>query len=90
MRLTIIAKPKKKQEKVIPISSTSYAVSVQEPPIDGRANDAIIRALAKYFSLSPSQFIIVSGHTAKIKIIEAPDFLVNFEPNFTQKSLFKL
>ena len=88
MRLTIIAKPKKKQEKVIPISSTSYAVSVQEPPIDGRANDAIIRALAKYFSLSPSQFIIVSGHTTKIKIVEVPDFLAGFETLPKQKPLF--
>ena len=88
MRLTIVAKPKKKQEKVIPISSTSYAVSVKEPPVAGRANDAIVHALAKYFSISPSQVIITSGHTAKIKTVEVPDFLVNFEPLPKQKSLF--
>jgi len=88
MRLTIIAKPKKKQEKVIQISPSIYAVSVKEPPINGRANDAIIKALAKYFLISPSLIAIVSGHTSKIKIIEVPDFLANFEPNLTQRSLF--
>lgn len=88
MRLTIVAKPKKKQEKVIQISSDTYAVSVKEPPVDGRANGAIVQALAKYFSISPSQITLVSGHTAKIKTIEVPDSLGNFELLPKQKTLF--
>lgn len=88
MRLTIIAKPKKKIEKVVQISQDTYAVSVKEPPIDGRANEAIIRALAKYFSISPSQITLISGHTGKIKTIEVPDTLANFEVLPKQKSLF--
>ena len=88
MRITIVAKPKKKQEKVIQIDANTYAVSVKEPPIDGRANDAITRSLAKYFSLSPSQIILVSGHTSKIKTFEVPDSLQNFEILPKQKPLF--
>lgn len=88
MRLTIVAKPKKKQEKVIQISPTSYSVSVKEPPVEGRANEAIIKSLAKYFSVSPSQINLVSGHTGKIKIVEVPDSLANFETLPKQKPLF--
>lgn len=88
MRLTIVAKPKKKQEKVIQINSDTYAVSVKEPPVDGRANDAIVRSLAKYFSISPSLITIISGHTSKIKIIEVPDSLSSFELLPKQKNLF--
>lgn len=88
MQLTIIAKPKKKQEKVVQIDSTTYAVSVKEPPIDGRANEAIIKSLAKYFSISPSEVFLISGHTAKIKNFEVPDSIRNFEVLPKQKTLF--
>jgi len=88
MHLTIVAKAKKKQEKVVQINSHTYAVSVKEPPSEGRANGAIINSLAKYFSVSPSQITIVSGHTAKIKVVEVPDYLVDFELLPKQKPLF--
>ena len=88
MRLKIVANPKKKQEKVVQITSDTYAVSVKEPPINGRANEAIIKSLAKYFSVSRSQITLVSGHTAKIKVVEVPDFLGDFEPLPKQKRLF--
>jgi uncharacterized protein len=89
MRLTVVAKAKKKQAKIVQISPDTYAVSVKEPPVDGRANEAIIEALAQYFSLSPSQIILVSGHTTKIKVLEVPDFLLDFEPLPKQKTLFE-
>jgi len=88
MRLNIVAKPKSKQEKIQKISQNSYAVSIKEPPIDGRANEAIIRSLAKYFSISKSQIFLISGHTSKIKVVEVPDHLHSFEPLPKQKALF--
>lgn len=48
----------------------TYRVSVKEAPVDGRANDAIIRALAKHFDTAPSLIALVSGHTAKQKVFE--------------------
>lgn len=88
MRLTIVAKPKKKQEKVVQINQTTFAVSVKEPPVDGRANNAIIKSLSKYFSISSSQITLISGHTSKIKVFEVPDSLKNFEVLPKQKPLF--
>lgn len=88
MHLTIIAKPKKKQEKIIQINPTTYAVSVKEPPVNGRANEAIIKSLTRYFSISPSEITLVSGHTTKIKVFDVPDHLKNFEILPKQKALF--
>ena len=88
MYLTVVAKPKKKQEKIVQIAPDTYAVSVKEPPVDGRANGAIINSLAKHFSISPSEITLISGHTSKIKKFEVPDSLKNFELLPKQKSLF--
>lgn len=88
MQIKVVAKPKKKQEKVVQIAPDTYAVSVKEPPIDGRANGAIINSLAKYFSISPSEVFLISGHTAKIKNFEVPDSIRNFEILPKQKTLF--
>ena len=87
MKITVLAKPKKKREFVEQISFDQYIVSVKEPPVDGRANEAIIKSLAEYFSISRSSIILLSGHTAKIKIFDIPDTLKNFELLPKQKTL---
>ena len=53
-----------------PEKETIYKVSVREPAVDGKANKAIIRALANHFDVAPTLVTIVSGLTAKTKIIE--------------------
>lgn len=70
MKITIHAKPNSKIEKVEKIGGDSFVVSVKEPPIKGMANEAIIKAVAKYFNVSASSVKIVSGRTSKLKIIE--------------------
>ena len=49
------------------LSDNEFVVSVKEPPIDGRANWAIARAVAEHFGVSPSRVNIISGQTSKIK-----------------------
>lgn len=51
-------------------SISVYVVSVKEPAVDGKANKAIINALADYFNTAPSLITLVSGATAKQKIFE--------------------
>lgn len=47
-----------------------YKVWVKEKAIQGRANDAVVRALAKHFKVPVARVIIKSGKTSKKKIIE--------------------
>jgi uncharacterized protein (TIGR00251 family) len=70
MKIFIQVKPKAKEEKVIKISDTNFKIWVKEPPEKGRANSAVIKALADYFGINQSNIQIVSGSTSKLKIIE--------------------
>lgn len=70
MRISVRVKSKAKQESVEKIDEAHYVVSVKEPPVEGRANYAITRALAEYLNISISRINIIAGHTAKNKIIE--------------------
>lgn len=70
MKIFVKAKPNAKEEKVQKIDDSHYLVAVKEPPVQGRANRAIIEALAAYFKISPSQINIVSGYSSRNKIIE--------------------
>ena len=70
MRIAVKAKPGAREESVSKEDDGSYTVAVKEPPVQGRANAAILRALAKHFGVSPSRVHIVSGHTARSKIVE--------------------
>ena len=43
---------------------------VREPPADGRANAAVVRAVARWAGVAPSQVAIVSGAAARHKLVE--------------------
>lgn len=47
-----------------------YTVSVKELPIEGRANDAVLRTLAEYFNVARSHVRLISGAVSKIKVFE--------------------
>ena len=63
-------KPNAKMGKIVKRDDTHLDVWVREPPIRGRANAAVIKAVAEYMGLPPIQVKIVAGHTARNKIIE--------------------
>ena len=70
MKIFVKAKPGAREEKVEKIGETDFVVAVKEPPIGGRANSAIIKALAKYFGVATWQVEIKSGLSSKQKVVE--------------------
>ncbi|MEK7090772.1 MAG: DUF167 domain-containing protein [Patescibacteria group bacterium] len=70
MKISVIAKPRAKVEAVEKIGESHFVVSVKEPPVEGRANAAIIRALSDYFGITSSNLKIISGYTSRHKIID--------------------
>jgi len=73
MKISVKAKPKAKEEKVEKIDATNFVVSVKEPPVDGKANFAISRALAKYLQVPSYEIKLISGLTSRQKIFEIPE-----------------
>jgi len=70
VKIIIKAKPGAKEDKVEKIDEANYMVYVKAPPKDGKANAAIIKLLADYFNTSQSLVEIISGHMARVKVIE--------------------
>jgi len=67
MRINVKAKPDSNENKVEKIDDLNFVVSVKDPPVQGRANRAIIKLLSEYFHTPNVR--IVSGHISRNKII---------------------
>lgn len=70
MRLTITVKPRSSKKEVIKMSETEYQVRLTASPVDGEANEQLIKILSEYFSVAKSNISIRKGKTGKKKIIE--------------------
>lgn len=68
MKITVKAKPNSNENKVEKIDDLNFVVSVKDPPVQGRANRAIIKLLSEYFH-TPNVRIVL-GHMSRQKIIE--------------------
>jgi len=69
LKLTVTVKAGAKQERIERLDETHYRVWVKAPPLEGRANEAVVEALSDYFDKPKSFFEILSGHHSKNKII---------------------
>ena len=70
MRITVHAKPNAKVERVEGLGPQEFTVAVKEPPREGRANVAIVRALAEHFGVRVAQVRLVAGFSSRRKIVE--------------------
>ena len=70
MKIIIKAKPGAREDKIEKVDEANYTVYVKAPPIDGKANAAIVKLLASHFDVSQSLVEIISGHMARVKVVE--------------------
>ncbi|MDO8555033.1 MAG: DUF167 domain-containing protein [bacterium] len=70
MKIFVTAKPSARETKVERVTETSFIVSVKEPPVQGKANVAIFKALAEHFKVSTARVRLVSGFTSRQKTFE--------------------
>jgi hypothetical protein len=47
----------------------SVLIRVTAPPVDGKANDALCRLVAKAAGVAPSRVSVVRGHAARDKLL---------------------
>lgn len=69
MRISVKTKTNASADKVEKTDS-GFAVFVTKSPERGKANLAVIKILADYFNMPPSNLHIISGFTSKNKLIE--------------------
>ena len=69
MKIRVKVVPNSKHEKVTG-TGDYFVVRVKEPPKEGKANKAVIKALAHHFKVPQRSVSISSGLKGKDKIIE--------------------
>ncbi|OGH88962.1 MAG: hypothetical protein A2537_03090 [Candidatus Magasanikbacteria bacterium RIFOXYD2_FULL_36_9] len=62
-----------KNEVIGEMSDGTLKVKLTAPPVDGKANDSLIKLLADYFDKPKSKIKIAAGATSKNKTIELFD-----------------
>jgi uncharacterized protein (TIGR00251 family) len=67
---TVKVKPNSKQNKITEQEDGSLIINLKSPPIDGKANQELIKLLAKKFNVPKSQVRIKLGLTSRQKLIE--------------------
>jgi len=72
MKLSVRVKPNSKVEQVVE-DEYGLTLKVREPPVQGKANQAVVRLLASHFGVPESRIRILKGFTSKNKLIEVPD-----------------
>lgn len=70
VRLAVQIMPNAKKSEVIGIVDDALKIRLQAQPIDGKANQALIRYLADTLKVPKSAIQITHGHTNKRKLIE--------------------
>lgn len=70
MKLTVIAHPNSKKPRIEKDLFGTFHVYVNAPPLAGKANKAVIEALADYFQVKKNRVILVTGDRSKHKLVE--------------------
>jgi uncharacterized protein (TIGR00251 family) len=70
MRIYVKTVPRSAKNEIIKISEGEYKAKITAPPVEGAANAMLIKILAEHFGIPKNEIKILSGKTAKIKLLE--------------------
>ena len=67
--IDIVVQPRAARARVGPLLGDRLRVAVTAPPVDGRANAAVVEALAEAFGVRRADVSIVRGETGRRKTV---------------------
>jgi uncharacterized protein (TIGR00251 family) len=85
-RLRLAVQPGARHTEAVGVHDGCLKLRVAAPPVDGRANDEVLRWLARQLGLPRSRLRIASGETARRKtialdsLLEASDIVLALNP----------
>lgn len=68
--LKVYLQPKSSKNEVVGPYRDGIKVKVTAPPVEGKANEVLIKFLAKEFKVSPSSVEILKGHHSREKLLK--------------------
>ena len=69
MQKRIKVKPNSQQQKIIKEADGSLSISLKSPPVNGKANEELIKLLAKKFSVPKSRITTKLGLSSRQKLV---------------------
>ena len=73
MKLQVRVTANSRKESVTNLGDGLWAVRVNAPPLDGRANQRVMELIAEQLSIPKSRIRLVKGHKGKNKTFEVAD-----------------
>ncbi len=70
MKIAITVKPQSGKSEIDEAEDGSLIVRLKSAPVDGKANEELVRLLAKYFHVTQKSIVIKQGSTGKKKLVE--------------------
>lgn len=70
VRLSIRVQPKASRNEVIGTHGDQIRLRLTAPPVEGAANEALVRFLAELFGVGRPSVRIVAGHSSRSKVVE--------------------
>lgn len=70
LHLNIKLQPSASKNEIVGLEGEFVRVRVQSPPVDGKANKALINLLAKELGVKKAQVSITAGQTSRLKRVQ--------------------
>jgi uncharacterized protein (TIGR00251 family) len=67
--IDILVQPRSAKEEFGPVHDDRIKVYVKAPPVDGAANQAVIRLLSQTFGVAKRNIEVVRGHSSRRKTV---------------------
>lgn len=85
LRFEVHAKPRAKKSRIVGARGDALEVALAAPPVDGAANEELVRVLADVLGLPRRNVILVRGETSQKKLVgvtglDAPTLLARLLP----------
>jgi uncharacterized protein (TIGR00251 family) len=70
IRFDIVVAPRASRERVGPVMGEAIKVAVTAPPVEGKANDAVVALLARKLGVRQNDVRIIGGERGKRKSVQ--------------------
>jgi len=85
INIQVQIQPKSSKDQIIGIHNGRLKIKISAPPVDGKANQALIEFMSKVLGVSKSKVEIVKGHTSKLKTLKIIGITQEFYHSFLNK-----
>lgn len=71
--IRVKVKPNARSSALEALSDGTWLARVAAPPVDGKANEELVRLIAEHFRVRKAQVCIKSGASGRLKLVQITD-----------------